>query len=348
MKIRWFFYLLWTSTSIWAQGVDVYGLNLKESTLLLQKYELRISQIINQIHEGITQDPDHFLDTSQGEKLLKQRNALLHEIKENNHFIYVDLETIYYQPDNFFTTLEVIPAGKKERLKFVTPKQPNHYPKTDDVMDQMQAYLTLSRSLFIKNQLRARHDECPVYHCTLGFKHPQLRGYLAVFNQAAAQDKQFIINTLKHDPNPERRANAAYLVGHFTDPHEIIRTLLPQVSDSDEGVRNNVIRVLSVTSMKSGIKNIDPAPFVYLLDSPFLVDRNKSLFLLANLASEKSTRNYLIEHAQTQLLRLYAMKQPNQQEFAYMILKEISGKDFGENQVVEWEKWFKHERAKIA
>jgi hypothetical protein len=53
----------------------------------------------------------------------------------------------------------------------------------------------------------------------------------------------------------------------------------------------------------------------------------------------------LIHHADIPLLTILAMKQPNQQEFAYMIMKELSGQDFGEHNQQAWLAWIKQAKA---
>lgn len=336
------------STSVFAaHGIDVYGLNAEESKKILQHYEKRIALITDKLHEGISKDFNGFLDTSEARALTKQRKALIEEIKQREGYLYVNLSTVYYSKKNYYTTIEVVKPDQKARLQFLGDKtnSPPNYPKTHDIMDKMDEYRDVGHELFIESKIQPRHDECPVYHCTMGFDHPKLKPYLALFNHAAKYEKQFILNTLNQDPNPDRRASAAYLVGHFNDPHDIISVLLPHVKDKDAIVRNNAIRVISLTALKAHIMDLDPAPFVALLDSPEATDRNKSLFLLTEIAKSKQGKSYLIHHAETPLINILAMKQPNQQEFAYMIMKEISGKDFGEHNVKAWASWF--EKAKI-
>lgn len=330
-----------------AHGIDVYGLNAKESNAFLQRYEPRIADITNQLHDGILKDTDGFLGSQAGEAIIKKRNALIETVKKAEGYLYVNFETVYYSGNDYYTTVEIIKPSQKERLKYITGKSaPKNYPKIHDVIDKMDEYREIGYKLLMAGKIQPKHNTCPVYHCSMGFDHPQLKPYLALFNQAVVHEKQFILNTLNQDPNPDRRGAAAYLIGHFDDPQEIISVLLPHVKDPDEVVRNNVIRVISLTALKAKITTLDPAPFVALLDSPISSDRNKSLFLLAQLAQSKRGKTYLIHHADIPLLTILAMKQPNQQEFAYMIMKELSGQDFGEHNLRAWQAWMK--KAKLA
>ena len=127
-------------------------------------------------------------------------------------------------------------------------------------------------------------------------------------------------------------------MGHFQDPKEIVSILSFHVDDPDETVRNNVIRVISETLRKSKI-TIDVSPFLSLLDSPFLTDRNKSLSVLW-LASESSEgKKQIIQSGGDKLLSILALKQPNNHDLAYIILKNVSGKDFGEYNIAAWKQW---------
>ena len=82
---------------------------------------------------------------------------------------------------------------------------------------------------------------------------------------------------MNHDPIPDRRAAAVFLIGHFKDPKEIMSTLTPHVMDADSGVRNNVMRVIGMTMEKAHLTQIDLHPFLVLLQSPVESDRNKAL-----------------------------------------------------------------------
>ena len=161
-----------------------------------------------------------------------------------------------------------------------------------------------------------------------------------MFNEGAVKEKTLILNTLKHDPNPERRAAAAFLVGHFQDPHEILSVLLPQVTDKDEDVRNNVMRVMGTTMMKAKISDINIEPILALLDSPSTTDRNKALIILLTAVESDAVKKQILQKGTNNLLAILRLEQPNNHDWAYHILKKISGKDFGETNLDAWRKWY--------
>ena len=338
------FFLTFVSSSVMGECIDVYGVDAKEGQIILKQYTPQLTKMMQVLYAGVKNDFDGFFNTPSGQQWREERRVLIEKIKAQHHYAHVDFDTTYYSKDEYCTTIEIVKSDEQERCRYLPDKREHHYPKTHDIMDVMQDYLVIGHQLFLSNQIQPKHAECPVYHCTMGFVHRKLKPYLERFNTAAVEDRQFILNTLKDDLNPTRRAAAAYLVGHFRDPHDIVDTLISHVEDDDEGVRNNVIRVLSLTTEKAHITDLNPTPFIHLLTSPLSTDRNKSLFLLSVLAESASTKRYLIQDAKTPLLNILRMQQPNQHDFAYEILKKISGQDFGSTNDILWENWFdKHQ-----
>ncbi len=325
--------------------LDVYGVDAKEGQVLLRAYSAEWAALMKTFRAGLKKEAQGFFDSEQGMHWRDRRQALIDSMKAKHDYAYLNLDTMYYGEENYCTTIEVVQSNEPERLTYLPNQEKRTFPKTHDIMDEMQDYLTTAQALFLSNQIHPKHSDCPVYHCTTGFDHPKLKPYLERFNTAAVKQRAFILNTLSKDPNPMRRAQAAYLVGHFQDPNDIVRVLLPYVEDRDEGVRNNVIRVLSLTTQKAHITSIDPTPFIHLLSSPCSTDRNKSLFLLSVLADSTAVRQALIQQAKIPLLNLLRLQQPNQHDFAYLILKKITGQDFGDKHPERWAKWFdNHEK----
>lgn len=334
------FVLLFFTSSVRADCLDVYGVDAKEAQALLTQYSSGLKEIARLAYTGLTENAEAFFNSPEAQKLREQRELLLEKIKTEHHYPYVALDTIFYGKDDYCSTLEIVKSGQQDRLRYLSRQAQPAYPKKGDVIDTMEEYLEVGRDLFLSSQIQPKHADCPVYHCSAGFDHPKLKPYLSRFNTAAIQERALILETLKNDPNPVRRTSAAYLAAHFTDPQDIVNVLLPYVNDPDDGVRNSVIRVLSLTTQKANITNLDPTPFLQLLDSPIGTDRNKSLFLLSVLAQSKATKRELTQHAKAPLLAILRLQQPNQHDFAYRILKEISQQDFGPHDEARWAAWF--------
>ena len=209
------------------------------------------------------------------------------------------------------------------------------------IIQDMLDYEELAMQLVMSNRISNKQGKCPVYHCIAPFSHPTLKPYLAKFNLAAINQQDFIIDTLERDPVPERRAAAAFLIGHFKNPKKIINVLMPHIQDDSDIVRNNVMRVLGMTIATANIQNIDPVPFLKQLDSPFVTDRNKALFVLLAIANSENGKQLILKHGSTKLLKVLHLKQPNNHDIAYLILKTISNQTYSGDDLIKWENWNK-------
>lgn len=342
---KWLFFGLFLSIGVQAKTVvDVYGTDEKTADYLVKKYEKRVTFIEEEFHKNI-QKSNGEIDDNDIKKMIQERISISREIMEDYDFFYVDIGTVLY-PGNetLYTTIDVIDKNNPERMKFVAMN--NKGLTKPDLIDKMMEYSELETSLMVTNQLDRKNISCPVYHCVSGFHHPKLKPYLSIFNQGVQRDKKLIIDTLNHDQNPNRRAAAAFLMGHFQDPKEIISILSFHVEDPDETVRNNVIRVISETLRKAKM-TIDVSPFLSLLDSPFLTDRNKSLSVLWLVSESPEGKKQIIQSGGDKLLSILALKQPNNHDLAYIILKNISGKDFGEYNIAAWKQWLSSIRSEL-
>jgi len=75
------------------------------------------------------------------------------------------------------------------------------------------------------------------------------------------------------------------------------------------------------------------------LDFPDTTDRNKAAATLAMLAKTPKYRDAIRADAVPTLLKLLRLKQPNNHDWAYAALKEVSGKTFGDRDYDAWENW---------
>jgi hypothetical protein len=344
MKKLIVFFTMCLSVSAWSNViVDVYGVDPKTASHIQQKYASRVRAIEGKIMSEFLRDISDSSNFKKNEAITKKKINLIKDIQKSGHFLFVDLQTINYSDeDNIYTTIEVIRAEEPERLKFITKKTSiKDTLNQQDIFDKMLEYQLISTKLILTKKIDSKDESCPVFHCTSPFTHPELTPYLALFNNAALNQKDTIINTLRSDPNPERRVAAAYLIGHFKNPKEIISVLSPQIYDEDHSVRNSVMRVMGATLSKADTGAINITPFLNLLDSPYVTDRNKSLYILYSLLKLESVKKQIIQQGTQQLIAILRLKQPNNHGFAYAILQIISNKNLDDTDIKGWEKWAK-------
>lgn len=340
------------SLSAYAQNiVDVYGTTPIKAESILNKYGKKIALLEEKFQKEIK--PNLFDNDSNSEsekeienkinKLVEQKFKLIEKIKKEGKFLFVNFQAIWYPENvNQYTTIDVVEKDQSERLKYVEPiRIQTSNEVRDDLVNQMIEFFKKQMKIIYNDSYKDKKYDCPVYHCIGRFDDPNLKPYLSLFNKGAIQQKALILRTLKIDSNPERREAAVFLVGHFKNPEEIINTLMPYVEDKYSGVRNNAMRVIGSTLFKSNIKDVDSHPFLRLIDSTEITDRNKALLILSHLANFEGSRKIILQQAGTKLINLLRLKQLNNHEPAYDILKKISGKNFAEYDIVAWENWLK-------
>lgn len=332
--------------------VDLYGDESVKAAKILKKYSKRVSEIEVSFHNVLKSTETY--NKKNFEKEFLKRNRLIAAIKNEGDYLDVDFGTIEYVNKNHeyeYTTIEVVKKDQPKRLLFNNPmiKKPKYKPK-NDLINQMIEFGQIELKLFDAHQMESDPKKivCPVYHCFLGFSHPQLKPYLKIFNTGVIKEKQLILDTLGNDPDPERRAAAAFLVGHFKDPNEIVTQLSSHLDDPDSMVRNNVLRVIGTTIKKAKMTQINAKPYLNLLESTKATDRNKALLILSTIVTSPQEKPIMIQNGGKNLISLLRLKQPINHDFAYQILKKLSGKDFGETNYAAWENWFESAKKKLA
>lgn len=324
--------------------VDVYGADPKTSEDIIKKYGTQVGHIEALFIKSMAKSSKDGNDDYFMKIVFPKKNQLIKKIQQDYHLAYVDFDTILYPNDkNLYTTIEVISSNDKKRIKFIhnQPILKKPQPKYD-VIYKMVEYQNIGLQLILNHQLDSQNIKCPIYHCLPGFAHPKLKHYSTLFSIGAIKNKKLIIDTLNSDPDSERRISAIYLMGYFKDPKEIITTLTHHINDVDSGVRNAAMRVIGGTMQKAQIYDVNILPFLSLLDSPYDTDRNKALWILWSAANLKSSKETLIRYGKNRLILLLHLKQPNNHDVAYAILKKISGKDFGSSNFHDWEQWSNH------
>lgn len=332
------------SQSVSAQSIlDVHGTSKQESACILKHFGKEIIAI----EDTISADAKNMNPTLKEMELFQahqiQKKALIDKIKRSGGYYFVEFDQIYYPNNpNSYITIEVVKPNDVERINYISvEKEPEPKHRGNDLIDKMIEFEQLQFELMLSNQIDLTDKSCPVYHCVTNFNHPKLKPYLQRFNQGAVEQKQLIINTLNKDSDSQRREAAAFLVGHFKTAKDILTYLLPHINDKSPGVRNNVIRVIGATLVKAPEPSMDVMPFIDLLNSPYDTDRNKALFILYMASNYPNAREIIYQKGRDKLIELLALKQPNNHDLAYLILKKISGQSYKDTNLTAWKRWSK-------
>lgn len=187
---------------------------------------------------------------------------------------------------------------------------------------------------------------CPFWHCLVPFGHPELQAYREAFAKRVPPVEQALVQVLQGDQRLEHRAAAAYLLAHLASGPRVIEHLLPAIRDSHVLVRNNAMRVIGMSIDAHPELAIPIEPFLDALRFPLSLDRNKAAFVLHGLLKRPDAtpamRELVRRRAGRLLVDMLAMRQPNNHDFAYLILKLLAGRDFGEHgepPIAAWRSW---------
>lgn len=305
--------------------IDVYGIEPHLAKRILAQHQHQIEMIETQISDWFLEKKQGSYQNNQIEQWYDRKQKLLEKIKKTHHFAFVDIQTVHYpNQKDIFSTLEIIQDQHSPRLRFVTQRSRLfHTNNRHDLIQTMIDYQNKAMRLFLEKKIDYTDQKCPVYHCIVPFNHPTLKPYLNIFNEGIKKDKKTVIDVLTKDKNPDRRAAAAFLIGHINNPNEIIDILSSHIDDPDQGVRNNVLRVIGETIWRAKIHHLNALPYLHLLDSPYVSDRNKALLILNTLADHRERIKQIASNNHGRLERLAALKQPNNHDIAVNILKKI-------------------------
>ena len=84
-----------------------------------------------------------------------------------------------------------------------------------------------------------------------------------------------------------------------------------------------------------------------LLDYPETTDRNKVSAVISGVTSNPQQlevyRTLIMEKAIPTVLKLLRLEQPNNHDFAYNILKAVSGESFAERDYAAWDAWYQRQ-----
>jgi hypothetical protein len=148
----------------------------------------------------------------------------------------------------------------------------------------------------------------------------------------AARHLGLLKKALSDARDPKDRAMAAEVMGYAADKRVVVQDLMVAVYDPEETVRNNAIRALAVIAKfaranpELGIV-VSPVPFIDLLNSLVWTDRNKALFLLAELTRPRDPKllRMIAERAMPSLIEMGRWQNLGHAGFALQILGRIAG-----------------------
>lgn len=273
---------------------------------------------------------------------VKQKEALLRE-RYGLSFVRLGM-TLFFAEEHkgtAFVVADMVDAEDASRLRFLP--EPKGHPTDPEGL--VARWLEYNQRLF-QLQMQGKLDDassCRVAHCIGGFGHPDLAGFEPDFVAKVPRNLEALTAVLRDDADADKRGAAAFLLAYAPTAEETVRRLVPCIRDASDGVRNNVLRVLTATQEAAKLPMVDVATVVDAVSLPTTSDRNKAVyllsFLLEDLAPEvlKAQRAGLIRQLGETLVAMSALQQPINREPAVKVLKQLSGEDH--ESAEEWRAW---------
>lgn len=308
-------------------GLDTFGSKRISSVEVSAQYGPKINDFVV---AAKNQSPEYY-------EIKKQIEMA---IKDQFGFAYVNLSLITYfkpNPGDYITVDVVEPEDVSKRMSFL-PEPKGQFEDPDGLIALWEEYFLAGVELQRSGQLEYPKS-CPVWHCTYGFENPKLAPFLEKFNRLVPPNEKKLVRLLKEDSHPQFRGNAAFLLAHIKNGRSVIQYVLGSVTDPSELVRNNAVRVLSEMALKHPENDIPVEPILQVLNFPMTTDRNKAGFTLASLALKEKNKKRILQGGGKIILEMLRLKQPNNHDPAYTILKNLSGENFSERDYESWEKW---------
>jgi len=317
--------------------VDIYGTNELSVDRVKEKYQAEFNKIAE-----IMRSSSGMNSLANSKLLADLMGKITSEIKSSGKFSFVKVSPIMYPGDNLIhITIDVVDQKNKHRLQYFLAKPNKKIKDPDHLIASWMEYESIGFSFVCKEKKFPSYTTCPAHHCLFGFEQQPLKKYKKIFNNRVEKDKLLLVDVLRNDRDENKRAAAAFLLAHIRNANELVNILIPSIYDSSEKVRNNVMRVIGITLLKTPNLNVPIDKITNALDFPATTDRNKAMLIVLTLIDKPDYAKFVIHHSSKELLDELKLKQPNNHYLSYAILKKLSKKNYSDHDYKSWEKWLK-------
>ena len=274
--------------------------------------------------------------------LWQKKTALEAEIGAAGDLAFVDLAIVgYHAGQGAYLTVDLVDAEDRARRMRFGPEPTGTPLDPDGLIALWREYEEKMWKLMDEGAVRSVVEKCPFWHC-ITFAHESLIPYRDAFAKRVQPVERELAAVLREDRRAVHRAAAAFLLAHLPSGERVVELMLPSITDPDALVRNNAMRVLAMIAREHPEIPIPLAPILEALHFPTTLDRNKAAAIIEGITRRGVTaevRAQILGAAGDVLVDMLALKQPNNHDFAYLILKHLAGRDLGEHAVDAWRAW---------
>lgn len=264
------------------------------------------------------------------------------EIRADGDYAYVEPSLVtYFDTHTSYLTIDIVDRRDEARRMPFRDRPTGSYPDPGRLIAAWEAYDAKVHELLRRGQLRPPPAHCPSFHCLGDPSQPELAPLAAAFAPVADHHDE-LARILRDDGRASHRASAAFLLAYLTDGNTVVADLVPALHDSSALVRNNAMRVLAEIALHHPEVDIPIEPVIEALGFPSTSDRNKAAATLYRLVARPDgakLHRRIVRDAGPVLLTMLQLAQPNNHDFAYKVLTEISGQRYGERDYATWQTW---------
>jgi hypothetical protein len=283
---------------------------------------------------SITDDPDY-------------QGGVLAKVEALGDFAYFAPALVgYYEPEGmkYYLTLDFVDRADAARRMPFLPAPTGRYADPDGLLADWEVYEAKVHELMGAQKMRPDRVACPAFHCFGDPTHPEVKQLVDSFAMRVPAHVEALVTILRDDADGRHRAAAAFLLAYSRDGAALVQLMVSACRDEDLIVRNNAMRVMYDVATHHPEIDVPVEPVLVALDYPGTTDRNKAgavLDALLKRPGAATLRCPIVTRGGATLLGMLRLQQPNNHDFAFSILRAVSGLELGERDYEAWDAWLK-------
>jgi hypothetical protein len=273
------------------------------------------------------------------------RDLLGDKVQALGDFIWTDVAVVtYFEAGGqvAYVTIDVVERKDAARRMPFRAAPTGTVADPEDLSATWQSYEAKLFTLLSAGAVSAEYKPCPAWHCHGDYDHPELRPLVEKLITRVPVHVDDLAHVLRADRDPVKRAGAAFALAHAPDGARLVALMLEAMTDDSALVRNAAMRVLADIAHRHPDLAMPIEPFLGAIDWPSTTDRNKALAIIAGLLARPDGarhRDLVARRAGPTLVALLRLRQPNNHDFAWVILKAVSGREYDDRDEAAWTAW---------
>lgn len=315
-------------------GVEVYGSEKADTAKIAERYAEDIRHMLNRWGGSKTAQ-------RQAEDM---RASLEKKVKDANGFAWARLDVVQLGreddgPMKALLMFDVIEKGQMDTRYPFRPTPTKDVKDVSGLLEDWAAYAEVARASALSGGGGLKRTACPGYYCPEGNGGPEMNSFEAKFRDEVPGYKQLLLQILREDADPTKRARSLYLITYLPDASDVTALVSSGIGDSDASVREAAVTILNDMAVNRQDVQFPVRDMARLLDYPGAQDRQHGLALMLSLSGNKDYTSLIYGPAADQVLRLLRTKHPGVRLMAHTLLTVLSGETHKPEDYEGWDKW---------